>query len=81
MAGGIGWSCKAALKAAVAAKQSGGYLQVAWAVCPRVCGGSCDAIFVENAVSDSLCGAKKMEGDRSSFVALCAHLCVFHALL
>ena len=51
----------------------------AWAVCPRVCGGSSDAVFADKAVSDSFYGAQKKDSDRSSFSGLCVRLCVCHA--
>ena len=57
------WSCQAPLKAAVAAQAQCTFVRAALAVCPRVCGGSGDAIFAENAVRDSLCSAQK-NGER-----------------
>ena len=73
------WSCKAAPNAAAAAQARCTFVRAAWALCPRVCGGSGDAIFAENAVSDSLFSAKKMERIKWSFFALCACLCACHA--
>ena len=75
------WSCQAPLKAAVAAHAQCTFVRAAWAVCPRVCGGSGDAIFAENAVRDSLCSAQKMESDRWSYFTLRVRLCVCHASL
>ena len=75
------WSCQVALKAAVAAQARCTLVRAAWAACLRVCGGSGDSIFAENAVSDSLWSAQKMDSDRWSFFTLYVRLCVCHASL
>ena len=54
------WSCEAAAKAPVLAQARCNLIRAAWAVCPRVCGGSGAAILPSNAVHDHIgcCGKK-----------------------